>query len=135
MAFLEWEEKYSTDIPSMDSQHQKLVQLINALHTAMTEGRGNDVMVPVLDRLVTYTTVHFNAEESLMKLHRFPDFDAHKLEHEKLKKQVAEFQAKVSSGQASVSVQVLQFLKDWLLNHILKSDHQYGAYLSARGVK
>ncbi|MCB2197863.1 bacteriohemerythrin [bacterium] len=135
MAFLKWEEKYSTGIPSMDSQHQKLVQLINALHTAMIEGRGNDVMIPVLDRLVTYTTVHFNAEESLMKLHHFPDLDAHMMEHEKLKQQVSDFQTKVTSGQTSVSVQVLQFLKEWLLDHILKADKQYGGYLSARGVK
>ena len=135
MAFLEWDNSYSTGIPSMDSQHQKLVQLINALHTAMSEGRGNDVMGPVLDRLVTYTAVHFNAEESLMKLHHFPNYDAHKVEHEKLKQQVADFQTKVNTGKASISVQVLQFLKDWLLNHISDSDKQYGGYLSARGVK
>ena len=133
MAFIEWREEFATGIESMDTQHKKLVDLINALHTAMTERRGNEVMMPVLERLVLYTTVHFDAEEALMQKHGFPHFAPHRQEHEKLKAQVVDFQNQVKAGKTHISVQVLQFLREWLLNHIQNTDKEYGQFIAEHG--
>jgi hemerythrin len=69
-----------------------------------------------------------------MQLHGYPDFAKHKAEHDALTSQVLSFQAEFDGGRASMAVQVLQFLKDWLEKHIKGSDFNYTPYLKAKKV-
>src|SRR4051794_35003410 len=93
----EWKKDFATGIGSIDAQHQSLFAIGRELYAAMSEGQGRAVIGRILERLVQYTTVHFAHEERLMKLHGYPDFAAHKAQHDALVKQVlalqTEFQA------------------------------------------
>jgi hemerythrin len=64
-----------------------------------------------------------------MRLHDYPDFAAHKAEHDALVRQVLKFQEDFTSGHATITVQLLQFLRDWLQNHIQGSDLRYAPHL------
>jgi hemerythrin len=130
-----WRAQYSVGIASIDSQHQKLIGMINELNAAMHEGHGRDVMGKILDGLTAYTVSHFSHEEKLMQLHRFPGFERHKVEHDKLIKQVKTLQQSFRSGAASVTVEAMTFLLNWLIGHILGMDKQYTALMQAAGVK
>ncbi|MEO8595943.1 MAG: bacteriohemerythrin [Candidatus Solibacter sp.] len=121
----EWKSEYATEIGSIDAQHQTLFALGRELYAAMSAGQGKAVMSKVLDRLVQYTKVHFAHEERLMLQHKYPNLAAHKAEHDALVKQVLAFQVEFEAGRATMAVQVLQFLKDWLANHIKRSDMAY----------
>ena len=132
MPFLTWSDKYSVGVDAIDRQHQQLVNLINELHDAMLKGNGNDIMVPILDRLVQYTRVHFESEETLMRRAFYPGLDAHKREHETLTRQVVEFQQEVQNGRAMITIKVMNFLKEWLVHHILETDMKYGPHLAER---
>src|SRR5690349_16887152 len=125
----EWKSEYSVSIPSIDAQHQGLFRTAAELHAAMTSGQGKAALARVLDRLVQYTAAHFAHEERLMAQHSYPELPAHRAEHEALTKQVLDFQAKFQSGQALVTVQLLQFLKSWLEKHIQGTDARYTPYL------
>jgi hemerythrin len=100
----------------------------------MSAGQGKAVLARILGRLVQYTTVHFAHEERLMQLHQYPDFAKHKAQHDALVKQVLAFQTEFDAGRATMAVQVLQFLKDWLANHIKGSDLAYAPCLKAQKV-
>jgi hemerythrin len=113
----------------MDTQHKKLVNMINNLHDAMKDGKGRDVLGPTLDGLIEYTSIHFAAEEKLMAEVNFADLPAHKLEHEAFVKTALKLQSDFATDEVVLSFTVMEFLKDWLVNHILKKDKMYGAYL------
>ena len=130
----DWKSEYAVSIGSIDAQHQMLFAICRELYAAMSAGRGKSVLAKILDRLVQYTAMHFAHEERLMQLHKYPDFAAHKAEHDALAKQVLAFQAEFNSGRATMAVQVLQFLKDWLEKHINGSDMAYTACLKAQKV-
>lgn len=130
-----WHDHYSVGIASIDAEHQKLIGLINDLHAAMLEGRGKDVIGKTLDGLASYTVSHFAHEEKLMQLHRFPGFEQHKAEHDKLIGKVKVLQQNFRLGKASVSVEVMTFLQDWLIGHIVGMDKHYAAFMHAAGVK
>jgi hemerythrin-like metal-binding protein len=130
----EWKPQYSVNIASIDGQHQNLFRMAEELHLAMCSGQGKPVLAKILDRLVQYTKVHFTHEERLMNLHRYPELAAHVAEHCALTKQVLAFQADFESGKALITVQVLQFLKNWLRNHIAESDHKYAPFLKQKAV-
>jgi len=127
----DWKTDYATGIGSIDAQHQSLFAIGRELYAAMSAGEGKAVLGRILDRLVQYTTVHFAHEERLMKLHNYPNFAAHKAQHDALVKQALALSEEFRSGRAAMAVQVLQLLKDWLDSHIRKSDMAYTECLKA----
>lgn len=122
MTYLKWTDDLAVGNTFIDNDHQKLIDMVNRLHELMAEGKGKDVIGKVLNNLITYTKEHFRREEDLMRSLRYPDFIAHHEEHEKLLQQVLDLHQKFESGAATLSIQVLHFLRDWLINHIGKSD-------------
>lgn len=121
----EWKPEFATGIVSIDAQHQKLFAIARELYEAMSAGRGKASLALILDRLVQYTATHFAHEERLMRIYEYPDFLKHKAQHDALTKQVLGFQKEFDAGMVSMTVQLLQFLKDWLENHIQVSDFEY----------
>ncbi|RZI42643.1 bacteriohemerythrin [Herbaspirillum sp. HC18] len=122
MTYLSWSDELAVGNTFIDNDHKKLIEMVNRLHALMNEGKGKDVIGKVLHNLITYTHEHFRREEDLMRKLQFPGFQNHKDEHEKLLAQVLDLQHKFESGAATLSIQVLHFLRDWLINHIGKSD-------------
>jgi len=122
MAMMEWNEKLKVGHSLIDRDHQRLVELINALGDAMSSGKGRDVCGNVLNDLINYTKTHFAMEENLMSANHFPSAAAHKAEHAKLIQDVLTFQKKYSAGSETLSVSLLHFLMEWLTHHILVSD-------------
>jgi hemerythrin len=125
----EWNNAYSVGIPSVDAQHQNLFATARELHHAMSSGQGKAAMGKILDRLVQYTKAHFAHEERLMRLADYPGLESHKGEHEALTRKVLDLQREFEAGKTSISVQMLQFLRTWLQQHIQHSDLAYAPYL------
>jgi hemerythrin len=126
----EWKNEYAVNIGSIDAQHQMLFAIGRELHQAMSAGKGRGVLSSILDRLVQYTMQHFTHEE----IAQISEFRRHKAEHDSLATQVLAFQTEFNSGRATMAVQVLQFLKDWLEKHIKGSDTAYAPCLKAQKV-
>ena len=136
MPLMTWSDKLSVGVEVFDSDHKRLVAMVNELFDAVNAGKGKDALGRVLDGLVTYTKTHFAREEEYFKKHGYPDMAAHMKEHHDLATQVLEVQKKWNAGQNAVlSMEVLNFLKNWLLQHIQGSDRKYGPFLREKGVK
>lgn len=124
MALFPWNDDLNVGNTFIDSDHKKLVKLVNDFHDAMEQGRGNEVIGKVLNNLVIYTKEHFSREEAEMQRIKYPRFLAHKQEHDKLIKEVGELQASFATGKAMLSIKVSKFLRDWLVTHIQQTDKQ-----------
>jgi hemerythrin len=135
MALIAWNDKLSVQVRQFDDEHKKLIVMVNQLHDAMKEGKGKQVIGDVLNGLIAYTKNHFAAEEQLMKAHGYPDYDKHKKEHNQLTMTVLDLQKGYQAGSAPLSQSVMNFLKDWLTNHIQGVDKGYGPFLNSKGVK
>ncbi len=134
MALMTWSDNFSVNVAQIDEQHKKLVGILNDLHDAMKQGKGNDVTGNVLSGLVQYVATHFATEEKLMKEHAYTEYLKHKAEHDALTKQAIDLQKQFHEGKAVLTVELMKFLKDWLSNHILGTDKKYGPYLNSKGV-
>ena len=135
MALFEWSEDYSVGIPSIDAQHQQLVVLINELHDGMLSGITTERVEAVLHGLVEYTAYHFGYEERLFAEHDYPAAEGHADAHDRLIDQVLDFKRRYDAGEASLNMELMVFLKDWLIGHVLGSDMAYGSHLAAAGVR
>lgn len=122
MAYFTWNDSLMVGNSFIDNDHKKLVGLVNDLHEAMAQGKGKDIVGKTLNNLIKYTAEHFKREEDEMKRINYPGALAHKQEHEKLVREVLDLQKKFNEGNALLTVKVSKFLKDWLLDHIMKTD-------------
>lgn len=124
MGLFAWSEELNVGNKFIDDDHKKLVAMVNSFHDAMEQGRGNDVIGKVLHNLVIYTKEHFSREEAEMQRIKYPKYLAHKLEHDKLIKEVADLQTGFTSGKTMLTMKISKFLRDWLLTHIKQTDQQ-----------
>lgn len=134
MPLLQWNDELSIGIHSVDEQHKQLVNMINNLNDALAEGKGNDVLNNIFSELTDYTVKHFGYEEEMFAQYGYIEADNHKHEHEALITQVKRLQEKMNAGDFMISLEVMMFLKEWLINHILKTDKAYAPFLISKGV-
>lgn len=134
MGLFAWREEYSIGFVEIDQQHKRLFSLAEELHSAMSTGKGKDVLYPILKNLTAYTRAHFAAEEKLMRLHEYPAFALHKAEHDALTQKVLRFQADFQAGRVAMTVDLMHFLREWLVHHIGDRDCKVGAYLKSEAV-
>jgi len=128
----EWKPEYSVQIPAIDAQHQKLFTLARDLHAAMSQGKGKAVLESALARLIAYTKEHFANEEAFMRKNQFPETEGHKLQHDQLTAQVVDFQNRFSRQESCLTVELMEFLRNWLEKHISGSDQKYAAHIRGR---
>jgi len=124
-----WSKAYEIGHDLIDQQHQTLVNMINELNRIVAgQGSRADTAI-ILSKLVNYTVFHFGAEEEIFKNSDYPDTDAHIEKHEDLVQKITEFQEAFENNEADVSDELLEFLTDWLTNHIQGTDRGYKEYI------
>ena len=134
MAFITWNAMFSTGFSEQDNQHKKLIELINQLNDAKQAGKSAEMLGSVLFELVDYTVFHFGYEEKLMAEYKYADTPAHKAEHAKFIQTVGDLKKKFDSGDVVITSDIMKFLCDWLIDHILRADKKLGQELTKLGV-
>jgi hemerythrin len=134
LALFNWNDSYSVNIKEIDSQHKILIGLINELHDGMKVGKGKEILEKTLDELIKYTVYHFDYEEKLFTSYKYPESSSHKMAHTSLIQQVKTLKENYDSGKTVLTMDVMNFLKDWLGNHIIGTDKKYSTFLTGKGV-
>ncbi|MGB0128675.1 MAG: bacteriohemerythrin [Rhodocyclaceae bacterium] len=125
----QWSNELELGIPEIDSQHKELLTIINELWTAIVAKRAADSIDGVLRELESYTRAHFTAEEVLMRVEKFPDFNMHKQQHQAFIDKLGNTRNLVSKGKP-IELDLLHYLTDWLVKHILGSDKEYASFVT-----
>jgi hemerythrin-like metal-binding protein len=131
MAFIDWKSSFETGIPAIDQQHRRLVEMINEFHEAMKARRGAEKSREILEGLVDYTKTHFRDEENLLRAKGYVALATHMALHKDLLVQVAAFVDKYNTQQQVSSLDLSEFLRNWLTQHILQEDMKYAKALAA----
>jgi len=136
MSFINWTDDYSVGIESIDKQHKKLIEIINELNKSVAFGESDTMLAKTFVDLLNYTKQHFAYEEQLFEQYNYQQSREHITQHKKLLQQVFELKNQYQTDpSASLGLELIQFLRSWLINHILKSDKDYSQFLVGKGVK
>jgi hemerythrin len=134
MAFFTWDESYSVGVKAMDEQHKRLFDILNEYYEAAIQRKTKEVTGRILAGLLEYTRTHFGAEEKMMSTHGYAGLEDQKAQHAQFVNTVQDYQKRLDEGKMLLSVEVTNFLKDWLVKHIQSKDRLYGPPLNAKGV-
>jgi hemerythrin len=129
-----WNENLSVKIELFDSQHKKLVDLINGFYEKAQSGKGPENFLFFTKALKDYAVYHFTAEEDLMKTHNFEGYENHKLEHTIFIEQITFYEEKFKTGKDITVLAVLNYIKDWIINHVMGTDRKYSDFLVSKGI-
>ncbi len=135
MPFIAWTSDFSVGVAEIDDQHRNLIDLVNDLHQAMTEGHGWNEMEATFKGLSAYIQKHFSYEEGLLEKFNYPDMDLHRLEHKVFVRQIQKFRSQYDAGEYLISQKVMNYLKEWLTQHIKVIDKEYGPFLNQQGIR
>ncbi|WP_353571690.1 bacteriohemerythrin [Candidatus Albibeggiatoa sp. nov. BB20] len=130
MALMEWTEALQLGLADIDTQHKKLVDIINQLDDAINAGQDSQILGEILGSLLDSAKAHFNYEEGMLKGKGYKAYPAHKAEHDALTEKLGFMHQAFVANQAPDSQQVLMFLKIWLEEHIMETDKAYVASVS-----
>ncbi|MDX2458060.1 MAG: bacteriohemerythrin [Gammaproteobacteria bacterium] len=132
MELIKLEEDLKLNIPEIDSQHETLIGLVNRLHETMLQGADKAAMDGLLSQLIEHTRTHFSYEEQLMSQTGYPEYEAHKSQHNRLMQHLEDLAEGYQNGELLLSFAVVLDLKGWATVHIQKSDKPLGAFLTSR---
>ncbi len=135
MSLIKWTNNYSVGIKEIDNQHKGLVNLLNELFNAMRVGQANDVLGEIINQLIRYAQVHFATEEKYFDEFNFELANEHIEEHRQFAEKVVDFKKEFDGGNIVLSMEVFNFLKNWLTDHMLGMDQQYKQCFLENGLK
>lgn len=125
----QWTADCAVGVRQIDEEHQRLFALAEKMHQAMLKGEGKAVLQDLLAGLVAYTSYHFAHEEQLMERIGYPGYRAHRAQHEDLRSTAQTMQDRAVSGELTITIEVMQFLMEWVRQHIASSDCRIAAYV------
>lgn len=131
MTFMPWSPALELGVPMIDEQHRVLVDLINALHAAISDAAGTRSAIgDVLEGLLEYTHNHFIVEEVVFQKYGYPEAAKHLAEHSGFTGKMMDWLMRFEDGE-DVNQEVMGFLKDWLVHHICEEDRAYLPFMRA----
>lgn len=132
MPFVKWGDKYRIGVERIDEEHRYLFVLINAFHDSHSSGADRHALEKILNRLVHYAEEHFRHEEEIMRKADYPAYAQHCKLHEELYLTIFRLSEQLAAGSLHVSRETTEFVRGWLVNHILNHDLRFAGYMAAR---
>ncbi|MFH1913676.1 MAG: bacteriohemerythrin [Pseudomonadota bacterium] len=132
-----WNDENSVGVASIDEQHKQLVAITNSLFQAIVRDAGVEVIFGILDEMARYADQHFAHEEALLTEYGFPPdlLERHIGEHRDLTGKVHDFIRRARQNNDLIDLEVYDFLRDWMTDHLQRTDRTYADFLCARGAR
>lgn len=133
MAYMTWNDSLSVGVREIDDQHKKLIKMINDFYENISD--NNRAVSRLLASLAEYTVYHFKTEEKYMDRFNYPGTDAHKNEHRLFVEKVTDVKTRFDAGKMVISYEITNFVKDWVIKHVMGSDKKYSKCFTDNGLR
>ncbi|MEA2043074.1 MAG: bacteriohemerythrin [Bacteroidota bacterium] len=135
MPEIEWTEKFSIGEVSIDKQHKQLISLLNEMFRQdNAPDCSKSFLTKKIQELKDYTKNHFSYEEKYMQEIGYPELEAHIAEHNQFIEKVNQIEKDFTESEKNTniyfSVQIKNYLRSWLVRHIIQSDRKYSDFLT-----
>ena len=133
--YYKWLDSYNTGVAQIDAQHQGFFRMLNNIYEVLQKGSEKEAVIGLLKGIIDYADVHFKTEEELFDEYDYPGKAHHRAEHDAFRAEAAALQEKLEKGLVTVDFELLDFLDNWVINHITKEDMLYKPFFQEKGVK
>lgn len=132
---LEWDNQYNVGVVELDNQHKGLFAIINELIDAIESNSEEEHLQHIIDSIIRYKRLHFSTEERYFKEFNYEETEIHMHAHEMFNKKIAEIQKQNEGNAITFSFALVDFLEDWLIEHLMTVDQHYKKCFQEHGLK
>lgn len=134
---IEWNDSYATGVTEIDQQHRILINTLNEANAKLADNDSLEFVEQITQDLLSYALYHFETEEALMQEYGYRESSSgeaeqHLQQHRSFSGKVVTVRDNLRAGIPIAREDLIAFLNNWLLNHILNTDKKLGAFIAAR---
>lgn len=130
MDLVKWDDSMSVGSELFDGHHKILIDCLNDLQPLLGKTGCDEKIATVMGRLEEFVLLHFGEEERMLRQVGFPDWRAHKDQHDQMYDLVFKLKSDLENGRALEAAYLHEILYSWLIKHIMGDDRQYMNYLA-----
>ena len=134
MKQIEWTDDFSVGVASLDEQHKKIINFINKLIDQPEIDVHSETVHDILAEMLMYSKEHLYDEEMLLRKNGYPHFDSHVHYHMSYLEKFVDLSMSATESNETVPADLLAFLRDWWINHILNEDMKYKSFFAQKGI-
>jgi hemerythrin len=126
---IEWEKKYSVDVEEIDIHQKKMFELFNQLIDMKKSKTDIKDCINMITEVNEYSRLYFSTEEKYLKKKGYPDFHTHAKAHRQFAKISISLRREISENEESLTYDVIEEMRNWIINHILTLDTLFIPFL------
>lgn len=129
---MQWDDSFKIGIEHIDNQHKGLFSIVNEFENEVEMLElGNDIDLSLyVDLFNKYALTHLGDEEELMEKVHYPDIEEHKIQHLEFIDKCIDFEMACMIRDIDIIKDVLDFMAQWVVDHIVISDAKIGQYIT-----
>jgi hemerythrin len=131
---IKWKNEYSVNVEEIDGQHKEYLKLVNELYDAINTQKTRENLSKIIGRLIEYADFHFSTEEKYFREFKYPLAKEHIIEHRKFSEKMDELSKKHKNKEIEISFELVDYLEDWLVDHLAKQDKKYTKCFNDNGL-
>jgi hemerythrin-like metal-binding protein len=128
-------QSYDVQVEKMNDDHTVIFNYINSVSDNVKNNAPKKELITSLLNLENFTVEHFDREEQLMQQNNYPEYAEQKRAHTKLLDKVRSIIETVEADEEIDIIEVMVFLRNWLIKHIQGMDKKYGPYMNKKGIR
>jgi hemerythrin len=132
---LVWDNKYSVEVEEIDNQHKHMFAVINELLDAIDTNTTAEHLGNIIESLVKYKIFHFETEEKYFRKFNYDGTNEHVAKHQEFNNKLSSLKEKYPEYTIEFAFQLVDFLEDWLINHLMIMDQRYKKCFKEHGLK
>jgi len=130
-----WKREYSVGVERLDRQHQKIISVINKLIDKPRLFITSGTIFEVLSELNSYVSEHFMLEEQLLEENNYPGLVGHSKKHTEYSEKITAFCLRTVEKNKNIPEELLTYLGEWWVGHILYEDMKYKSFFDEKGIR
>lgn len=132
---LEWDDKYSVGVVEINNQHKHMFATINSLLEIINTNTPGEKLNEIIDDLIKYKKLHFETEEKYFKEFNYEGTQEHEAKHNEFTQNFIALRAEYPENTIEFAFKLVNFLEDWLINHLINMDQKYVKCFQEHGLK
>lgn len=130
-----WRDEYSVNVAEIDSQHKKLIGIINALIRSIKSIPDEKVVSECINNVFSYIEIHFATEEKYFYQFNYEGTVAHEAEHRAFEIKIKEITEKYKDDTIALAFSLVDYLEDWFIAHTAGIDKKFAQCFNEHGLK
>lgn len=131
---IKWKKEYSVNVEEIDNQHKEYLKIVNELYDAIYMRRTREKLSEILDELINYADYHFSTEEKYFRKFNYPQAKEHIVEHRRFSEKMEGLKKDFKNREIEISFELVDYLENWLLEHLAEQDKKYTKCFNDNGL-